>query len=369
MSLLFSPYRLGGLELANRLVVSPMCQYSAVDGLPVPWHFMHLGSMSVSGAGLVIVEATAVEAVGRISPGCLGLWNEPQEAALTRLLQEVRSYSEAKIGIQLCHAGRKGSCPPGWAEQRQIPIEEGGWQTVGPSALAFGPEWQVPDALDEAGLERVRDAFVQAAIRADRCGFDHLEVHAAHGYLLSQFLSPIANLREDRYGGDLERRMAFPLAVMRAIRDIWPRHKALGVRLNATELDDRAITLEQALEHVRAFGALGVDYVTMSAGNAVPGRTYPPLVPGYQVVFAERAKREAGATAMAVGMILKPTQAESILAEGRADLIAIARAFLDNPRWGWHAAKQLGDDLGYPLPYTRARNERWPGYALLHDGS
>lgn len=368
MSLLFSPFRLGGLELANRLVVSPMCQYSAVDGVAQAWHTMHVGSLAVSGAGLVIMEATAVEAIGRITHGCLGLYDDAQEKALRALRAHIRSVSDCAVGIQLGHAGRKASCPVGWEDQQQIPAADGGWETVGPSGVAFGPSWTVPRELDDEGLRRIRDAHVAAAQRADRCGFDHLEVHAAHGYLLSSFLSPISNFRSDRYGGSREKRMHYPLEVIQAVRAAWPAHKALGIRLNATELDERGTTVEDAVIHARELMKIGVDYVTISAGNAVPGKLYPPLVPGYQVEFSNRVRAGAPAVTMAVGMIIEPRQAEAILAEGKADLIAVGRGFLDNPRWGWHAANALGADSLYPKPYARARPERWPGYALLHAG-
>lgn len=368
MSLLFSPFQLGGLELANRLVVSPMCQYTAVDGVAQPWHLVHLGTLGTSGAGLVIVEATAVEAIGRITPGCLGLYTDEQERVLADILRKLRDVAPATFGIQLGHAGRKASCPLAWEPQVQMPASAGGWEIVGPSARAFGPGWQVPEELDQAGLARVRDAFMQAATRADRAGFDLIEIHAAHGYLLSAFLSPIANHRADRYGGALEGRMAYPLEVMRAVRAAWPTHKALGIRINATELDERGFNLDEAVIFVRELRKIGIDYVTMSAGNAVPDRTYPPLVPGYQVGFSERVRRETGAATMAVGMILSAQQAEDILVAGRADLIAVGRGFLDNPRWGWHAANALNAGNVYPSQHLRVRPDRWPGYALVHAG-
>ena len=367
MSLLFSSFHLGGLQLRNRLVVSPMCQYSAVDGVAQAWHTIHVGTLAVSGAGLVIMEATAVEAIGRTSREHLGLYSAQQEHSLHDLVRQVRSISNCAIGIQLSHAGRKASCPPGWEPQRQIHVSEGGWLPVAPSPAAFGPGWVEPLELDDAGLTRVRDAFVEATQRADRCGFDLIELHAAHGYLLSSFLSPLGNFRTDRYGGSRENRMAYPLEVVRAVRAAWPRQKALGIRINADELDERGTSLGDAVEFAREFTRAGADYVTLSAGNAVPSRPYPPIAPGYQVGYSHRVRAEAGVTTMAVGMILQPRQAEAILQSGQADLIAIARGFIDNPRWGWHAANELGDGDVYPLQYRRARPERWPGYALLHE--
>lgn len=368
MSMLFSPIRLGELELSNRLVVSPMCQYRAVDGVAQPWHLVHVGSYSISGAGLVIMEATAVEEVGRITRYCLGLYNDAQERALTDMVTQVRQVGNCALGIQLSHAGRKASRDRHWHRRHQVPPEEGGWETVGPSAVPFGPNWRVPHELDEEGLERVREAFVNSARRAVRCGFDVVEVHGAHGYLLSSFLSPLGNYRTDRYGGSLEARMRYPLEVIAAMRAVMPAGKALGVRINASELDERGTTLEDAVVIARELVGIGVDYVTLSAGNAVPGRPHPPLAPGYQVEYSNRVRAGSGALTMAVGMILEPTQAEEILQSGKADMIAIGRAFLDDPRWGWHAANRLDAGDKYPKPHVSARPEFWPGYAMLHTG-
>ena len=367
MSKLFSPYRLGGLELPNRLVVPPMCQYRAVDGVAQPWHLVQIGSLALSGAGLVIMEATAVENIGRITHYCLSLYNDAQEAALTQLVAQLRAVAPGcAIGIQLGHAGRKASRDRHWNKRLQIPVSEGGWETVGPSPIPFGSDWAVPRELDEAGLARVRQAFVDSTMRADRCGFDHVEVHAAHGYLLSSFLSPIANERIDRYGGSPEGRMQFPLEVIAAMRAVWPASKAFGVRINATELDERGTQIEDAVVLAGELNKIGVDYVALSSGSAVPGRTHPPIVRGYQVGYSEQVRRESGAVTMAVGMILDAFQAEEILNSGKADLIAVGRAFLDNPRWGWHAANLLGAPDVYPKPHVSARPEMWPGYAMLH---
>ena len=366
MSLLFTPYKLGRLQLRNRLVISPMCMYSAVNGLIQPWHFAHLGTLAVSGADLVFVEATAVEPIGRITPGCVGLYNDSQERELTNLVKQIRTFSKSALGIQLSHAGRKASCPPGWENQTQISVQDGGWPVVGPSSVAFGPGWVVPEALDVTGMARITQAFVESAQRADRCGFDVLEIHSAHGYLLSSFLSAISNCRTDQYGGNRQSRMAFPLSVMKAVRAVWPIHKAIGCRFNAIELDERGVTVEDGIAFASELKAIGFDYVTMSAGNAVPGRTYPPLVPGYQVDFSDRVRNGAHIPTMAVGMILTAQQAEAILQEGKADLIAIARGAIDNPRWGWHAANELGASEVYPNPFKRGQPEKWPGYKLVH---
>jgi len=367
MSQLFSPIRVGGLQLANRLVVPPMCQYRAIDGVAQPWHLVQIGSLGLSGAGLVIMEATAVEAIGRITHHCLGLYNDTHEAALTELVAQLRTVApRCAFGIQLAHAGRKASRDRHWNKRLQIPLSEGGWETVGPSPLAFGPGWAAPRELDEAGLVRVRQAFVDSAIRADRCGFDHIEIHAAHGYLLSAFLSPIANERTDRYGGSPQGRMRFPLEVITAMREVWPTEKAFGVRINATELDARGTQIKDAVALARELKGIGVDYVALSAGNAVPGRPHPPLVRGYQVDYSEQVRKGSGAATMAVGMILDAYQAEEILASGKADLIAVGRAVLDDPRWGWHAANLLRAPDLYPRPHVSARPELWPGYAMLH---
>lgn len=366
MSLLFSSIRLRALELSNRLVVSPMCQYRAVDGVAQPWHLVHVGSYSISGAGLVIMEATGVEPIGRITNYCLGLYNDEQERALADMVAQIRKVGPSALGIQLSHAGRKASRDRHWHRRNQIPTAEGGWDTVAPSAVAFGPDWAVPSELDKEGLARIRKAFADSAVRAARAGFDVVEVHAAHGYLLSSFLSPIGNHRTDIYGGDLAGRMRFPLEVVSAMRDALPADRALGVRINASELDERGTTLEDAVQIAAALTSLGVEYVTLSAGSAVPGKPHPKPVPGYQVDYSARVRAESGAVTMAVGMILDPHQAEDILASGKADLIAIGRGFLDEPRWGWHAANVLGGQDPYPKPHVSARPDFWPGYALVH---
>jgi len=370
-SQLFSKYAVGGCELRNRIVVSPMCQYSAAeDGVVRPWHSMHYGSCAISGAGLVIVEATAVEAAGRITPNCLGLYSYEQEAALARLVADIRTYSDATLGIQLAHAGRKGSIRAAWQGGGALADADGGWATVAPSAIALHPDWRVPHALDEAGMARVRNAFVDAARGADRCGFDVLELHGAHGYLLHSFASPLSNARTDRYGGSLENRLRFPLEVAAAVRDVWPREKALGMRMNCTDWHPDGFGLDEAVVYARRLKEIGVDYVTTSAGGAGLQRIQmPPIVPGYMVEYAARVRREAGMSVTAVGMILLPEQAEAIVANGQADLIALARAIMDDPRWGWRAANALAfGGRVYPRQYAQARPERWPGYRIVHHG-
>ncbi len=368
MSALFSPIRLGGVDLPNRLVVAPMCQYSAEDGVPQPWHMQHLGSLALSGAGLVIVEATGVEAAGRITPGDTGLWNDAQEQAFARILQAIRSFSDTRLGIQLAHAGRKASTTAPWVDKgRALRPDEGAWTTFAPSAVPFRTDWHTPQALDAAGMARIRDAFVDSARRADRAGFDLVELHAAHGYLLNEFCSPLSNHRTDAYGGSLDNRLRFPLEVAAAVREAWPRHKALGVRMNGSDWEPGGVTPEEAAEFSRRLKALGYDYVHISSGGLTPTARIPGREPNYQVPFAaEVRQRVPGLPVFAVGMIADPHQAEAIVASGQADLVALARAVLDDPRWGWRAAHALGAPSPVPPQYQRATEETWPGYALAH---
>ncbi len=367
-SALFSPYTLRELTLRNRIVVSPMCQNSAVDGLPQPWHAMHLGSLAVSGAGLLILEATAVEAAGRITIDDLGLYNDAQEAALSRLVADIRSYSDIPLGIQLGHAGRKASTRSpndGRFRTEVLGDRDGGWMVSAPSALAFGEGWPLPQALDAAGLARVRAAFVQATQRAARIGFDLIELHGAHGYLLSQFLSPLANRREDQYGGSLENRMRFPLECFAAVRAVWPSHKPIGVRINGSDFTDGGLGEQEATRYALALRAAGADYITTSAGMVTPQSKFPRVEPGYLLPLAQ-AMRRGGVPTMGVGMILTPQQAEDIVASGQADLVALARALLDDPRWPWHAAAELGAPPPIPTRYFYSHPKKWLGYGLVH---
>ncbi|MGE0799714.1 MAG: NADH:flavin oxidoreductase/NADH oxidase [Lautropia sp.] len=351
MTALFSPFTMRGLTLPNRIVVSPMCEYSAVDGCATDWHLIHLGHLALSGAGLLIIEATAVEPRGRISRECLGLYSDASEAALARVLAVVRRYSDMPIGIQLSHAGRKASTLKPADGRGPIPPGRGGWQTDGPSALPFLPDWPAPAALDRAGMERIIAAFVQATERCVRLGLQMIEVHAAHGYLLSSFLSPIANRREDDWGGSRENRMRFPLEVLTAMRRAWPADRPLGVRLNGTDWDPAGLTPDDAVAFAGRLRMLGCDYVDASSGgNSIAAI---PLAPGYQVPFAERIRREAGIATMAVGLIREPNHAEAIVANGQADLVALARGMLNDPRWPWHAAEDLGATVSVPVPYAR----------------
>lgn len=368
MSLLFTPGTLGGLTLDNRLVVSPMCQYSAIDGVVQPWHLIHLGQMMMSGAGLVILEATAVEPRGLGTRGDLGLWSDAQETALRDLLAQLRGLSGARIGLQLFHAGRKAATrtiPDRW-QGEPLPPEDDPWLPRAPSAIAYDTGWQVPEELDEAGITQIIASFAAAAERALRAGVDLIEIHGAHGYLIHEFLSPLTNRRSDRWGGSLENRNRFLLEIARAIRAVWPQDKALGVRLNSTDWAEGGSTLDDAVALAAALKAEGVDYAVMSSGNIAPGLRIPPASPAHQAPFAEAVRHRAGMPSMAVGMILDPTTAEGILAAGQADFIAVGRGMLDDPRWGLHAATVLGCDMRWPPQYLRARPNNWTGYARLH---
>lgn len=367
MSQLFTSRAVGPLTLRNRIVVAPMCQYSAVDGVPQPWHAQHLGRLAISGAGLVIVEATGVEAAGRISPADTGLWNDDQETAFAAILNGIRTYSDTPVGIQLGHAGRKASTTPPWIGNRSVTPEEGAWTTFAPSAIPFKDDWHTPVELDEAGMQRIIDAFVAAAGRALRAGFDLVELHAAHGYLLSEFLSPIANQRTDQYGGSPENRMRFPLRVAQALRDAWPRDKALGARFNGSDWVDDGITVEEVQTFARALHDMGYDYLHVSTGGNVARAHIPGGEPGYQLSFAEAVKSAVPeANVIAVGMIYEPEQAEAIIADGKADFVAIARAILDDPNWPHHAATALGQPEGLPNQYARATQSTWPAYDRIH---
>ncbi len=362
-SRLFEPITLGGVALANRIAVSPMCQYSAEDGSANDWHLQHLGALSLSGAGLVVVEQTAVESIGRISQGCLGLYSDANEAALARIVALCRRWGSARLGIQLAHAGRKGSARLPWQGGGPLASDAGAWTALAPSAIPFDEHWPAPAALDAAGLARIRDAHAAAAKRADRLGFDLVELLGAHGFLLHSFLSPIANRREDRYGGNLANRMRFPLEVAAAIRAVWPREKALGMRITGCDWIAGGISPDEAGVLARELREIGFDYVCVSSGGISP-QARVALAPGYQVPFAASVKRASGIAVQAVGMIVDPRQAEAIVADGHADCVALARAFLDDPRWAWHAADALGAEIAYAPQYRRARPDQWPGATL-----
>lgn len=354
MSQLFSPISLGRLTLSNRIAIAPMCQYSADNGAATGWHMQHIGHLSLSGAGLFIIEATAVEPEGRISPHDLGLWSDHTEQALGMVLEQVRSYSAMPMAIQLAHAGRKASTSRPWEGGKSLPSHAGGWRTVAPSALAFAEHDETPMALDDAGLRRVRDAFAASARRADRIGFDAFELHAAHGYLLHQFLSPLSNRRDDAYGGSLENRMRFPLEVFDAVRASIGNGKPVGIRVSATDWVEGGWDIEQTLVFAQALKQRGCDFIDVSSGGLSPLQQIP-LGPGYQVSFAQRLKQEVGMPTIAVGLITDARQAEEIIASGQADMVALARGMLYNPRWPWHAAATLGAQVDAPPQYWRSQ--------------
>jgi len=366
-STLFTPFAMRGLTLANRIVVSPMCQYSADDGSATDWHIEHLGMLSHSGAALVVIEATGVERAGRITHGCLGLYSDANEAALARVVGAVRRYSDTPIGIQIGHAGRKASAARPWEGGGALRPDQHPWQTVAPSALPFDQGWRMPKALSEAEIDRIVDSFATAARRAARIGLDEIELHCAHGYLLHEFLSPIANRRDDSYGGSRENRMRLPLRVAEAVRAVWPADKPMGARLSSTDWREDGWTIEDSVAFARALKERGCDFVCASSGG-IAGRIAVPQGPGYMVPFAQRMRREAGIATRAVGLIVTPLQAEAIIAEGQADMVALARAVLDDPRWGWHAAVALGAEAHYAPQYERVRPKTWPGAALARGG-
>ncbi len=353
MTVLFSPASLRSLALPNRIVVAPMCQYSAKDGQANAWHTVHLGAMALSGAGAVIIEATSVEPEGRITPRDLGLWDDATEAALAPVLGAVREVSKTAIIMQVGHAGRKASSHVPWEGGQLIPPGEGGWVTLAPSALPQKQGEAAPAALDEAGLARIREAFAATARRAARLGIDGIEVHAAHGYLLHQFLSPIANQRQDSFGGSLENRMRFPLEVFAAVRAAFPAEKPVGIKISASDWMPEGWDVEQSIAFVTELKQRGVDWVDVSSGGISPLQQVK-LGPNYQVLFAQAIKAATGVATMAVGLITEAEQAEAILSQGEADFVAIARGMLYDPRWGWHAAATLGAQVEAPPQYWRA---------------
>lgn len=354
MSALFSPITLRGLTLPNRIMVAPMCQYSSEDGEANDWHFTHINSLALSGAAMFCIEATAVEAIGRITPGCLGLWNDATEAALKPILASVRKRSKAAVAIQLAHAGRKASSHRPWDGGQLIPLSEGGWQAEGPSAVPHKESEAPPRALDAAGLARIRDAFVAGTKRAERLGIDAIEVHCAHGYLLHQFLSPISNRRTDEYGGSLQNRMRFPLEIFEAVRAAFPKDKPVGLRVSATDWIEGGWDIAQTIEFAHELKKRDVDWIDVSSGGVSPLQKIP-LGPGYQVPLAQAVKDATGVTTMAVGLITEPKQAEEIVASGQADMVALARGMLFDPRWGWHAAAELGGEVSAPPQYWRSQ--------------
>ena len=351
MSRLFEPLTLRGVTSRNRIWVAPMCQYSAVDGMPGDWHLVHLGARAVGGAGVVLTEATAVSPEGRISPQDTGIWNDEQAGAWARIVAFVQSQG-ALAGVQLAHAGRKASARRPWEGRGVVPPEDGGWTPVGPGDLPF-PGLADPVALDAAGIEKVRADFVAATRRALQAGFDVVEVHAAHGYLLHEFLSPLSNTRTDGYGGDLAGRMRLVLEVVEDVRAVWPQDKPLVLRISASDWTEGGWTPEDSVALAKEAAARGVDLVDCSSGGNVPAEV--PVGPGYQVPLASAVRAGAGVATGAVGLITEPEQAEQVLVDGHADVVLLARELLRDPHWPLRAAAALGADVAWPVQYERAR--------------
>jgi len=352
-STLFSPFQLRGLELPNRIVVSPMGQYSAdAQGRATDWHLMHLGHLAMSGSGLMFTEATAVQPEGRISPHDLGIWSDEHIEPIRRVVDFCRRHGGAKLGMQLYHAGRKGSVTVAWEGQKPISREQGGWPIWAPSAEPHAGR-ATPVALDDTGISRTVAAFAQAAQRADAAGFDTLEIHGAHGYLIHSFLSPLSNHRDDRYGGSRENRMRLALEVFDAIRSVWPERKPVGMRLSAVDWVEGGWSIEDSVELSTRLREHGCDFVTASSGGVSSDQELK-VHPGYQVPFAEQIRRESGIATIAVGLITEARQANEILSSGKADLVALARGMMFNPRWPWHSALELGESVFYPKQYDRS---------------
>jgi 2,4-dienoyl-CoA reductase-like NADH-dependent reductase (Old Yellow Enzyme family) len=350
---------LGKLELANRIVIAPMCQYSAHDGCMNDWHLVHLGHLAISGAALLTIEATAVLPEGRITYADVGLYDDATEAAMRRTLDAIRHCSDIPVAIQLSHAGRKASTEVPWKTGGQFPPESPlGWQTEAPSAVPYDDGYLAPVALDRDGLGRIREAFVAAARRANRIGIDVIQLHVGHGYLLHQFISPLSNRREDEYGGSLENRIRFPLEVFEAVRDAFPADKAVTVRISGTDWVEGGWDIEQTIAFAREVEKLGCGAIHITSGGLHPAQQIP-VGPNYQVPLARAVKQAVQMPVVAVGLITEFEQAEAIVGTGDADLIAIARAILYDPRWPWHAAAQLGAHVRAPSPYLRSQPRRF----------
>lgn len=360
-AMLFSSFDLGAMRLANRIVIAPMCTYSATDGCAGDWHLIHYGQLALSGAGLLTLEATAVVPEGRITYGDLGLWSEANGTALGRLLESLHRWSDMPVAIQIAHAGRKASTGLPWQGGMQLPPNDpNGWQTVSSSALPFQDGENAPMALDRDGLKRIREAFAAAAKRAVQAGVDAIQMHSAHGYLLHQFLSPLANKRDDEYGGTLENRLRFPLEVFSVLREAVPDHVPLTVRVSGTDWMAGGWDIEETIAYAKALQNLGCTAIHISSGGLAPQQKIP-LGPGYQVPLAHAVKQAVTMPVVAVGLITEAEQAEAILAAGDADLVALARSMLYDPRWPWHAAARLGATIKAPNQYLRAAPQEASG--------
>jgi 2,4-dienoyl-CoA reductase-like NADH-dependent reductase (Old Yellow Enzyme family) len=353
MSKLFTPLIIKDIVLKNRIVISPMCQYSAKDGYANDWHLVHLGSRAVGGAGLIIQEATAVSAEGRITPADVGLYKEEHIEKLKSITSFIHQQG-AVAGVQLAHAGRKASCAVPWNGGRQLKESEGGWITVAPSSIAFNPEDDAPEAFETDGIQKVITDFKVAALRALYAGYKIIEIHAAHGYLIHQFLSPLSNRRTDNYGGSFENRIRMLLEIVKAVQTVWPHNLPLFVRISATDWAEGGWDINEAVQLSSILKIYGVDLIDCSSGGLIPN-VQIPLAPGYQVPFSDRIKKETGILTGAVGLITEVQQAEDILLEGKADLVIMARESLREPYFALHAARLLGDDIAWPLQYSRAK--------------
>jgi 2,4-dienoyl-CoA reductase-like NADH-dependent reductase (Old Yellow Enzyme family) len=359
LSQLFTPYKVSSLELRNRIVIAPMCQYSADEGRATDWHVIHLGNLALSGAGLLIIEATAVVPEGRISPDDLGLWSDETEEALGRVVETVRHHSDMPIAIQLAHAGRKASTRVPWDGGAQIPPGENrGWQTVAPSAIPFMEGETPPAALDRRGMAAIRQAFAEAARRAGRLGLDAVQIHGAHGYLLHQFLSPLSNRRGDDYGGSLGNRMRFPLEIYDVVRAAFPAERPVSMRVSGTDWAAGGWDIAQTVAFAGALKARGCSAVHVSSGGTTPAQQIP-VGPNYQVPLARAVKAATNLPTIAVGLVAGYDQAEAIIGTGDADLVALARAIIYDPRWPWHAAAHLGATVKAPKQYLRSHPSRY----------
>jgi len=355
---LFTPLTLGNLQLANRILVSPMCQYSALEGKMQPWHQTHLTTLALSGAGMLMVEATAVEAAGRITPYCVGLYDDSTASAMRDVIKHIRALSDMPLGLQLAHAGRKASSDAPWRGRGSLAASDGGWQTVAPSAIAHSTDEPNPVELDESALRKLKDAFREATRRACGLGYDVIELHMAHGYLLHQFLSPIANHRTDNYGGTLENRMRYPLEVFAAVLDeieacsVTASAIPLGVRISASDWVDNGWSITDSIELSKQLEQMGCAFIDTSSGGISPDQKID-LRPGYQVPFAEAIKQEINIPVIAVGLITQPDHAEEIITNQQADAVMLARGFLADPRWPWRAASHLNAKVDAPPQYWR----------------
>ena len=352
MPRLFDPIVLRDLTLSNRVIVSPMCEYSSHDGFATDWHLVHLGSRAVGGAGLVMTEATAVTREGRISPEDLGLWRDEHIERLAQIARFIKANGAA-VGIQLAHAGRKGSTKRPWEGTGAVGVDAGGWDPVGPGTEPFAPDYPTPRALDTAGIAAIVNAFRDAALRARDAGFDVVEIHGAHGYLIHEFLSPLVNHRTDRYGGSFDNRTRLCLEVVEAVRHVWPESLPVFVRLSCTDWVEEGWDIDETVELARCLKSRGVDLIDCSSSGTVPSAA-PPIGPGYQVPFAERIRREVGIMTGAVGLITTPSQADDIISSGRADCVLLARELLRDPYWPLRAAAALGQSVSWPAQYLRA---------------